>query len=199
MNNSHKSMRNLPTNRLPPQLLHSSRSAEKTINIFNRRKEFNHESATKRLTARRQGTGGIFYRQRAHRSPVRGARSGARARRERHLRARRPLCMAHPPARADADRHGRVRLDAKRRRSENGNTSRRRGVVPAERKALAWRHQDDGDDPYRDTGTARRQGRRVAGKSQRRTIRGLIASKIEIVRVESTAVRNIKGEKRCHT
>src|SRR5258706_13557180 len=106
--------------------------------------------------------------------------------------------MAHPPARPDADRHIRLRLGVKRRRHENGNTSGRRGLVPAERKALAWRHQDDGDDPYRNTGTARRQDRRVAGKSQRRTIRGLIVSKIEIARVESTAVRKTKGEKQCH-
>ncbi len=57
-------------------------------------------------------------------------------------------------------------------RSKNGNTTGRRGLVPAEGEALAWCHADHGHDPYRHSGTARRQSRRVDGKGQRRTIRG---------------------------
>ena len=64
----------------------------------------------------------------------RSTRSGTRARRQRHVRARRPHRVAYPSARADADRHVRLRLGAERGRSNRGNSSRRRGLVPAEEK-----------------------------------------------------------------
>ena len=41
-------------------------------------------------------------------------RSGARRRRQRHLRARRPHRLAHASARPDPDRHGRLRVGAAR-------------------------------------------------------------------------------------
>src|SRR5687768_13976843 len=78
--------------------------------------------------------------------------------------------MAHSPAWADPDRYVRRWVGAKRRRSKSGNTAGRRGLVPGEGKALAWRHADHGHDPYRHSGTARRQSRRVDGEGQRRTI-----------------------------
>ena len=50
------------------------------------------------------------------------------------------------------------------------NTTGRRGLVPAEREALAWRHRDHAHDPHRDSGTARRHSCRGDGEGQRRTI-----------------------------
>ena len=75
-------------------------------------KERSNGDQTKRLTAVRQGTGGLFHRRGPHRSAVRGARSGACPWRQRHLRAGRPHRMAHASARPDIDRHLRLRLGA---------------------------------------------------------------------------------------
>ena len=56
--------------------------------------------------------------------------SGARCRRQRHLRARRPHGMAHPSARPDPDRDGRLRPGAALGRPDRGDPARRRGLVP---------------------------------------------------------------------
>ena len=85
----------------------------------------------------------------------RGARPGTRARRQRHVRARRPHGLAHASARPDADRHGRLRLGAALGRPGRGNPARRRGLVSARREALAWRGADHGDDAHRHSGSAR--------------------------------------------
>ena len=44
------------------------------------------------------------------------------------------------------------------------------GLVPAGRKALAWREGNNSHDAHRDCGTAQWEGRRLDGKGQRRTI-----------------------------
>src|SRR5919198_3250169 len=46
----------------------------------------------------------------------------------------------------------------------------RRDLDASWSEALAWRHDDHGNDAYRHSGAARRQGRRMDGKGQRRTI-----------------------------
>ena len=106
--------------------------------------------------------------------PLFQAPDPARARRQRHIRAGRPDGLAHASARPDADRHGRLRLGAALGRADRGNPARRRGLVPARREALARRHADHGDDAHRHSGRARRQGGRLDGTGQRRTIPGLI-------------------------
>ena len=58
--------------------------------------------------------------------------------------------------------------------SIEGDPSRRCRLVSAGREALAWRDSNNSDDPYRHSGSARRQGRGLDGKSQRRTIRNVI-------------------------
>ena len=65
----------------------------------------------------------------------------ARPWRQGHVRARRPHGMAHAPARADADRDGGLRPGAARGRPGRGDPARRRGLVPAWRKALARRRR----------------------------------------------------------
>ena len=65
---------------------------------------------------------------------------------------------------------------AARGRSDRGNPSRRCGLVPARRQALAWGHADYGYDAYRHSRSTRRQGRRMDGEGQRRAIPGLIQS-----------------------
>ena len=82
----------------------------------------------------------------------------------------RPDGVAHPPAGADPDHHGRLRLGPAGGRPGRGSPSRRRGLVPAGREALARCHADHGHDAYRHPGTARRQGRRLAGARERRTV-----------------------------
>ena len=97
-------------------------------------------------------------------------RPGTCGRCQRHVRARGPDGVAHPSAGADPDRHGRLRLGPAGGRPGRGGPSRRRGLVPAGREALARRDGDHGHDPYRHPGTARRQGRRLAGTRQRRAV-----------------------------
>ena len=82
----------------------------------------------------------------------------------------RPDGVAHPPAGADPDHHGRLRLGPAGGRPGRGSPSRRRGLVPAGREALARCHADHGHDAYRHPGAARRQGRRLAGARERRTV-----------------------------
>ena len=105
-----------------------------------------------------------------HRPAVRGARTGARSRRQRHVRAGRPHRLAYASARPDLDRHVRPRLGAALGRPDRGNPARRRRLVSARREALARRRADDGDDAYRHSGSAQRQSRRLDGKGQRRAI-----------------------------
>jgi hypothetical protein len=56
-------------------------------------------------------------------------------------------------------------------------SSGRRHLVSAGRKTLAWRDAGDGDDAYCHSGAARRQGRRLDGKSQRRTVSDLMSGR----------------------
>jgi hypothetical protein len=58
----------------------------------------------KRHTAVRKGAGGMVHWHRPHRPTVQGARSGARQRRQRYIRARRAHGLAH--ASAGTDWHG---------------------------------------------------------------------------------------------
>ena len=80
------------------------------------------------------------------------AGSGARPRRQRHLRTRRTHGMAHASARPDADRHRRLRPGAALGRTHRRNPARRRHLVLAGREALAWRSADHGDDSHRHSG-----------------------------------------------
>ncbi len=72
-------MRNLLSNLVPPQLLHFPHSSEETSNGSNQTRRLNNEPATMRLTAFRQRTGRIFYRQRTI-DPLFDAPDPARAR-----------------------------------------------------------------------------------------------------------------------
>ncbi len=53
---------------------------------------------------------------------------------------------------------------------DRGDPARRCGLVRARREALAWRRSDDGHDAHCHPGKARRQGRGLDRKGQRRTI-----------------------------
>ena len=90
--------------------------------------------------------------------------------RQRHFRAGRADCMAHTPAWPDTHHCGWLRLGAALGRTHRANPARRCGVVLARRKALARRHTDHGHDAYRNSGKARRQGRRLVRISNRRSI-----------------------------
>src|SRR5581483_288477 len=68
-----------------------------------------HGDQTKRLAALRPRTGRVLHRQRTRRPAVPGIRARTRGRRERDLRAMRPDRVAHPSARSDVDRNGRLR------------------------------------------------------------------------------------------
>ena len=92
--------------------------------------------------------------------------------RQRHVRARRPHRLAYASARPDAHRHGRLRPGPALGRPDRGDPAGRRGLVSAGREALARGDADDGHDAHRHPGAARRQGRRVDGKGQRRAVRG---------------------------
>ena len=116
-----------------------------------------------RLTTFRERTRRLVHRRGPHRPAVPATRPGTCGRCQRHVRARGPDGVAHPSAGADPDHHGRLRLGPARRRPGRGSPSRRRGLVPAWREALARRLADHGHDAYRHPGTARRQGRRLAG------------------------------------
>ena len=91
---------------------------------------------------------------------------GARRRRQRHLRAGRPDRVAYASARSDADRYFRRGARAALGRPDRGNPAGRCRLVPARRKALAWRVGDNGDDAYRHSRNAQRQSRRLDGKGQ---------------------------------
>ena len=54
--------------------------------------------------------------------------------------------------------------------------SRRCGLVPARRKTLARRRADHGHDAHSGSGSARRQGGRMDGKGQRRTVSDYVKS-----------------------
>ena len=59
-------------------------------------------------------------------------------------------------------------------RPDRGDPPGRRGLVPAGREALARRLADHRDDAHRHSGAARRQGRRLDGKGDRRAVPGPI-------------------------
>ena len=81
--------------------------------------------------------------------PLFQAPEPARVRRERHVRTWRPHRLAYASARSDPDRHVRLGWAQRWGGADRGNPARRRGLVPARRKALAWRDGDHGDDTYR--------------------------------------------------
>src|SRR2546425_2720388 len=120
-----------------------------------------------------------------HRPAVPGPplRSGARGRRQCHVRAQRTNGMAHPPTGPDSHRHGRIRMGAAMGWSSRRNPAGRCCLDPAGSEALAWSHSSHGRDPYRHSGTARREGRRVVGTGQRRTISGALKMPHVIVKL----------------
>ncbi len=103
--------------RYPEKLEQNDRSLSDCTN----REDQDNGNQKKWLTAFRQGTGRVVYRHGAHRPAVPGKRSGARARRQCHLRARRPDGMAHSPAGPDLDRDGWLRPGAALGRPDRGD------------------------------------------------------------------------------
>ena len=90
--------------------------------------------------------------------------------RQRHLRARRTHRLAHASSRSDPHRHRRLWMGPARGRPDRRDPSWRRRLVPARRKALAWRDPHHRHDPHRHSGKVRRQSRRVDGARHRRAI-----------------------------
>src|SRR5205823_4899284 len=78
--------------------------------------------------------------------------------------------MAYASSGTDPDCGVRNRPSAAVGRTDRGDSAGRRGLILTRREALAWRLADDRHDAHRDSGAARRQGRGVDGKSQRRAI-----------------------------
>src|SRR5437588_1080872 len=112
----------------------------------------------------------MVHRQGAYRAAVPSNRSGSRARCERHVRAGSPLGLAHPSAGSDAHRDGGSWFRAELGRSRRRDSSRGCGLVSARRETLAWRHARQRVGALRHPGGTRREGRELAGESQRRTI-----------------------------
>src|SRR5207245_10616374 len=112
----------------------------------------------------------------AARPPVPGPppRTGAGGPPQCHGRGQATDGMAHPPPGPDSPRHGRIRMGAAMGWSSRRNPAGRCCLDPAGSEALAWSHSSHGRDPYRHSGTARGEGRRVAGTGQRRTISGAL-------------------------
>src|SRR5439155_1297179 len=135
------------------------------------------------LAAFQHGISSILHGLGTHRPPVPGERPVTRVWRPRDLRARRPNGMAHPPTGPDPHRHGRIRMGAAMGWSSRRNPAGRCCLDPAGSEALAWSHSSHGRDPYRHSGTARREGRRVAGTGQRRTISGALKMPHVIVKL----------------
>jgi hypothetical protein len=96
--------------------------------------------------------------------------TGICSRRQRNFRAGRPNGMAHASARSDPHSHGRMRLGPARRRTDRGNSSGRCGLVLARRETLARGCTDDSHDTHCHSREERRQGCRLDGARQRRTI-----------------------------
>src|SRR5688500_2431563 len=134
------------------------------------RKERNDADNTSRLAAVPQGTVRILHRRGPRRPAVPGACSGTREWWPRHFRAWRPQRLAYASARPDLDHYVGPRLGSTRRRADRGSPGRRCGLVSPRPKTLARSDADDRDDPYRHSGIAKRQDRRLAGKGQRRAI-----------------------------
>src|SRR6266699_4870902 len=135
------------------------------------------------LTAFQHGISSILHGLGTHRPPVPDERPVTRVWRPRDLRARRSNGMAHPPTGPDPHRHGRIRMGAAMGGSSRRNPAGRCCLHPAGSEALAWSHSSHGRDPYRHSGTARREGRRVAGAGQRRTISGALRMPHVIVKL----------------
>src|SRR5271157_5855980 len=82
--------------------------------------------------------------------------------------------MAHPFDGPNTDRDGGPRPGTTLGWSDRGHSTRGCDLVRAGGETLAWRRTKHSDDPYRYSGKARRQDRRLDGKGQRRTISGVI-------------------------
>src|SRR5213592_2587774 len=142
-----------------------------------------HGHQAQRLATLWHWTRRVVHRHSTCRPAVPGPRSGTRLRCPRDLRARRSNGMAHPPTGPDPHRHGRIRMGAAMGWSSRRNPAGRCCLDPAGSEALAWSHSSHRRDPYRHSGTARREGRRVAGTGQRRTISGALKMPHVIVKL----------------
>src|SRR5256885_6904302 len=129
-----------------------------------------HGHQEKRFAIVERGTDGVVHGQGARRAAVPSKRSGPRARRERHVRAGRPIGMACSSAGSDAHRDGRPRLRAMLGRPRRRDSSRGCGLLSAGREALARRHVKQRDDAHRRPRGTRRQGRPLDGESGRRSL-----------------------------
>src|SRR5690348_567662 len=78
--------------------------------------------------------------------------------------------MAYASARSDAHRHGGLRPRTTLGRADRGDSAWGCGLVLAGREALARCRTDNGHDAHRHSGKERRQGGRLVGTGQRRTI-----------------------------
>ena len=117
-----------------------------------------------------QGTFRMVHGNGADRSTISSSRSGARARRERNLRAGRTHGMAHASTWPDAHRYGGMRLGAAPWRTSRGDPARGCRLVRAGRKTLAWSHRHDRYDTHCHSGKTRRQSGRLDGACQRRAV-----------------------------
>src|SRR3978361_25010 len=81
--------------------------------------------------------------------------------------------MAYASARSDAGRDGWLRLGAARGRTDRRHPAWRRGLVPAGGEALARRHTDHGNEPYRRAGKARWLAGRLDGEGHRGAVSAL--------------------------
>lgn len=95
--------------------------------------------------------------------------------------------MAYPSAGADADRHFRSGQGAATGRSDPVNKSGRCRVDSTRRKALAWGRPQHRDGPHRHRRSAGRQGGRLDGAGQRRTVSGGVWGRDEGTALSSPA------------
>src|SRR5207245_1483618 len=89
-------------------------------------------------------------------------------------RAGRSDRLAYSPPGSDPDCDGWPRPGPTLGWSNRGHSSGGRDLVRTGGETLAWRRTKHSDDPYRYSGKARRQDRRLDGKGQRRAIPGVI-------------------------
>ena len=94
-----------------------------------------HQHLAKRVAASRRGPSAELHRLGTRRSRVPGDRSGARVGRDRHVRARCPLCLAHPSARPGPDRDLGRRPRAAMGRPRRRDPAGRRRPDPAGRES----------------------------------------------------------------
>ena len=125
----------------------------------------------KRLPIVREGLGPVLYGLGPRRSALPGQGTFAHFRRLGHIRARRPLRVAHASGRPGLDRDCRRRPRPAMGRSDRGNPARRRGANSSGRQALARRLADHRNDAHRHSGNGRRKECRLDGTGQRRAVR----------------------------